>query len=196
MNLTELLVILIIAILNTVQTQHHFYDNTNIRDPYRPTNQKVYFPGETNEREVNMKRINNAIANTFITETNSNHIDYELDGTPIVPKITGSSIINTLREVIPARRTNGVISNTANNNNNSPSIIKRVIDRIRNSSEESDERRSSTSSNRRNNNINSSEEDRRISATSIVANALVSALSRLRVCEISKFSHFSINHLN
>ncbi|KAM7359745.1 serine protease snk [Cochliomyia hominivorax] len=180
MYLFKLLLLLIISILNLVQTQNIFYDNTNLR-PNRPNNNKVYFPGETNANEVNMKRINKAIAQTLITETNTNHIDYEVDGRPLASAASGSSILNTLREVLaPARRTSSSNINSLNSvnsyNNSSSSSVKKVMERKRNSSEVSNESKDSK--------LNSSEETKRPSATSILASTLVSALSRLRVCEI------------
>lgn len=63
--------------MNTVHTDRSWFnenDNVDYREP-KTLNAKVYFPGRTNEREVNLKRMNKEQFNSFVNENNSNRID-------------------------------------------------------------------------------------------------------------------------
>ncbi|XP_037808527.1 serine protease snake [Lucilia sericata] len=182
MNIFYLCLLLTIPVLNVVKSQRNFYEinkTVNIRE-VKPVNEKVYFPGKTNEDEVNLKRINNGISNSFRNEPHTNRLNNEDR-----PVIRDTSIVINIREVIPARKASSTNSITNSlNDNSSPSLVKRVIDRIRNSSEESGEKRAitSSSSNRRNPTRTSSEEIEKNALETIVS--VASSLLNLRVCEI------------
>ncbi|TMW46763.1 hypothetical protein DOY81_008156 [Sarcophaga bullata] len=209
MKLFSGILLLIISVLAEVQTQRNWQDDnvySNGRDML-PYDDRIYFPGKTNEDEVNIKRLNNALSsnNYFINENHSNRID-DVELLPansrrpdsnlnsirdVKPQVTTSSprrtstISNTVREVNNRRKTSDTNRNV--NENSSSSLLTRLIDSVRNTSNKSDDQRTTTTTSSTNGNRRTP--DSTAESTSLVAAAVALISSRLRICE-KKYAEF------
>lgn len=106
------------------------YGYSNRRDTIAYEDDRIYFPGKTNENEVNLKRLNNALNDNkyFINENHSNRIDDDETVWPSNIRRT-HSIFNVVKGIVqevtlstPNRKSSD--TNRSVNDNNSKTKTK------------------------------------------------------------------------
>lgn len=185
MKKCHLVCCLIVFYLNIIKSERNLIDASERRNEVE-IDEKVYFPGKTNDDEVNLKRLANSLATSLLRETSSNRLD---DDTESEEQLHGASSNHINVMIVKAdeeRKSFSRQSDSNVNNHNKPSsLLNKFIGHFQDSREEDENIDEHDNKLFHSNSKKSSPATQRIPPPSLITSA--SGKSSLRVCEISKF---------